>query len=134
METGICLPDRLLGGGNDGNGPPSQGSGPLGGNAGASQSADAGSAVSNLVQNNAGSGEDIANGAENSRPNTASNIVDGIGRRKRQAAGPGPGPGPGQGPILGSTQDSVNKEYEFLGMISGSVLYIVSRRLLDALI
>ena len=34
------------------------------------------------------------------------------GRKKRQV---GPVPGAGQGPILGNTQDSVNKEYKFLG-------------------
>ena len=47
-------------------------------------------------------------------PHIANNAPGVLGRKKRQA-GPGPGPGPGQGPMLGNTQDSVNKEYEFLG-------------------
>ena len=56
--------------------------------------------------------ESLAANVEATGPNIANNAPGVLGRKRRQA---GPGPGPGQGPILGNTQDSVNKEYEFLG-------------------
>ena len=74
----------------------------------------AASAASNSNENIQPSVESLAANVEATGPNIANNAPGVSGREKRQA-GPGPGPGPGQGPILGNTQDSVNKEYEFLG-------------------
>ena len=68
----------------------------------------AASAASNSNENI----QPLTENVEATGPHIANNAPGVLGREKRQA---GPGPGPGQGPILGNTQDSVNKEYEFLG-------------------
>ena len=72
----------------------------------------AASAASNSNENIQPSVESLTENVEATGPNIANNAPGVLGRKKRQA---GPGPGQGQGPILGNTQDSVNKEYEFLG-------------------
>ena len=72
----------------------------------------AASAASNSNENTQPSVESLTENVDATGPNIANNTPGVLGRKKRQA---GPGPGPGQGPILGNTQDSVNKEYEFLG-------------------
>ena len=72
----------------------------------------AASAASNSNENIQPNVESLTENVEATGPHIANNAPGVLGRKKRQA---GPGPGPGQGPILGNTQDSVNKEYEFLG-------------------
>ena len=70
------------------------------------------SAAAGPNENTQPSVESLAANVEAPGRNITNNAPGVLGRKKRQV---GPVPGPGQGPILGNTQDSVNKEYKFLG-------------------